>query len=295
MAKLGTILVTGATGRQGGAVAHELIDHGYEIKAMTRHPESPTAQELADRGAELVKADLDDAASLEKAMDGIWGVFAVQNTWEAGVEKEEEQGKRIARIAKDAGVQHYVYTSVASAQHKTGIPHFDNKFRVEQRVSELDFPSYTIIRPVFFMENWLSPWFKPAIDKGNIMVPLRPITTLQMVAVADIGKYGLWAFENHEMLNGEAIDFAGDSLTMPEAAKILSQATGRTIGFAQIPVEEVRKSSDDLAIMFEWFDNVGYNADIRGMAKKSGIKPTSFSDWAARVQWKEILEPAMTN
>jgi uncharacterized protein YbjT (DUF2867 family) len=285
MNKSDLIVVTGSTGQQGGAVGRELLAKGYTVRAVTRHPESDKAKELTKLGAEVVQADYDDAASMEKAMQGAWGIYAVQNTWEAGVEKEEEQGKRMAEIARKAGIQHYVYASVGSADRKTGIPHFDNKFRVEEKVRSLGFPSYTIIRPVFFMNNLASPWFKPAIDQGNIMVALKPETKLQMIAVADIGKYGLWAFENHEKLNGSAFDIAGDNLTMPETAKGISAASGRQIGFVPIPIEEIRKMSEDYAIMLEWFDRVGYDADIDGMSKESGIKPTRFSDWVATVKW----------
>src|SRR4028119_516543 len=109
------ILVTGATGNQGGSVARELLASGYRVKAMTRNPTSEAAQALAAQGAELIGADLDDPSSLERALADLWGVFAVQNTWEAGVEREEEQGKRIAEIARRQGVQHYVYSSVGSA------------------------------------------------------------------------------------------------------------------------------------------------------------------------------------
>ena len=287
MDKSKVILVTGATGNQGGAVAMELLSAGYKVRVMTRKPESEKAKELSDLGAEVVKGDFDDLDSVRNAVNGAWGVFAMQNTWEAGVEKEEEQGKRIAEIAKAKGVKHYVYTSVGSAQRRTGIPHFDNKFQVEEKVRSLGLPSYTIIRPVFFMENWLSPWFKPAIDQGNIMVPLRSTTKLQMIAVQDIGKYGLWAFENHEKLNGKAIDIAGDSLTMPETAQIITRVSGNDIGFQQIPIEEVRKSSEDFALMFEWFDKIGYDADIPARAKESGIKPTTFAEWAASVNWQK--------
>ena len=84
-------------------------------------------------------------------------MFGVQNTWEAGVEREEVQGKRLATLARDAGVQHYVYTSVGSAHERTGIPHFDNKWRIEETVRGLRFPSHVILRPVFFMENLLAP------------------------------------------------------------------------------------------------------------------------------------------
>lgn len=280
-----TILVTGATGKQGGAVARELLAKGFRIRAMTRKPEEENARALAALGAEVVAGNLDDASSLARALSGVWGAFAVQNTWEAGVEREEEQGKRFAEIAKEAGVQHFVYSSVASAQRNTGIPHFENKWRVEETVRRLRFPSYTIIRPVFFMENLLSPWFKPAIDEGKLTVGIKLETVLQMIAVADIGKYGAWAFENWEKLNGRGIDIAGDAKTMPEAAKILSKAAGREIESVPTPIEEVRKFSEDFAIMLEWFDAVGYNADIKGMARESGIKPTTLTRWASQVDW----------
>jgi uncharacterized protein YbjT (DUF2867 family) len=285
MAKKETVLVTGATGQQGGAVAGELLKHGYPVKVMTRNPKSEKAQALAKAGAQIIHGDLDDAGSLEKALKGMWGVFAVQNTWEAGVEKEEVQGKRIAEVARKSGVEHFVYSSVGSAHRKTGIPHFDNKWRVEETVRKLGFPSHTVIRAAFFMENFASPWFKPGIDTGKLMVALKPETVLQMIAVQDIGKYGFWAFENHMALNGRAIDIAGDALTMPAAAKIIGTAAGRTVEFVQTPIEEVRKLSADFAVMLEWFDRVGYNADIERNAKESGIKPTKFVEWAAKVKW----------
>jgi uncharacterized protein YbjT (DUF2867 family) len=285
MDKKNIILVTGATGQQGGAVAKELLAHGYKVRAMTRKPEGDTARALAKQGAEIIKGDLDDDASLKQAVKGAWGVFAVQNTWEAGVEGEERQGKRLAKIAREGGIQHYIYTSVGSAQRATGIPHFDNKYRVEESIRELNFPSFTIMRPVFFMDNWTSPWFKPAIDQGNVALALKPETALQMIAVKDIGKYGFWAFENHEKLNGQAFDIAGDSLTMPGVASVIGSVMKKPIGFIRVPIEEVRKINAEFAIMLEWFDRVGYNADIPGMARQSGIAPTTFAGWAAGAKW----------
>ncbi len=285
MANEKIILVTGATGKQGGAVARELLAKGYKVRAMTRKPDEENARALAQLGAEVIRGDLDDDASLAQAMKGVWGTFAVQNTWEAGVEREEEQGKRFAKIAKDTGIRHFVYSSVCSAHRNTGIPHFENKWRVEETVRSLQFPSYAILRPVFFMENFLLPWFKPAIDQGKLTVGIKPTTVLQMIAVADIGKYGAWAFEDHEKLNGRAIDIAGDAKTMPQTAKIISKAAGRTVEFVPTPIEEVRTFSEDFAIMLEWFDAVGYNADIKGMARESGIKPTTLTQWASQVDW----------
>lgn len=285
MADQKSVLVTGATGQQGGTVARKLLADGYRVRAMTRKPDSERAKELVKLGAEAIQGDLDDAASLERAVQGVWGVFAVQNTWEAGVEKEEVQGKRLAEIAKAAGVQHFVYSSVGSAHRHTGIPHFDNKSRVEATVRGLGFPSYTIIRPVFFMENLLSPWFKPGIDQGKLMIGIAPTTVLQMIAVDDIGKYGLLAFEKHAELNGREIDIAGDEKTMPETARIFSTAARKKITFERVPIEETRKFSEDFAMMLEWFDRVGYNADIQANAKEFGIRPIRLEKWASQQNW----------
>lgn len=279
------ILITGATGQQGGATARALLAAGHKVVAMTRNPSSPKAKELAALGAELVQADLDDEVSLRSALEGKWGVFAVQNTWEAGVEGEEEQGKRLAHLAKEAGVQHFVYASVGSAGQATGIPHFDNKYRIEETVRELGFPSYVILRPSFFMENLTSPFFKPGIDDGAVAIAVLPKTQIQMVAVEDIAEYGKMAFEQHEQLNGQAIDFAGDEMTPLQLATTLSEVTGRDIKHFQVPIEQVREFSDDFAITLEWFDAVGYAVDIQGNEERYGIPATNFGDWAASVTW----------
>jgi uncharacterized protein YbjT (DUF2867 family) len=285
-----TVLVTGATGNQGGAVIRELLANGYRVKAMTRNPAGEAAKVLAAQGAEIIQADMDDPGSLEGALAGTWGVFAVQNTWEAGVEREEQQGKRLAEIARRQDVQHYVYSSVGSAHRSTGIPHFDNKWRVEETVRSLGFPSYVILRPVFFMENWLSPWFKPGIDQGRLMVGLQPETVLQMIAVQDIGRYGRLAFEQHQELNGRAIDIAGDQLTMPQTASILSEVMGRPITFEPVPLEEVRKFSDDFALMLEWFDRVGYDVDIPALEAQYGARSTRFQQWAEQHAMNRVTD-----
>jgi uncharacterized protein YbjT (DUF2867 family) len=279
MANERTVLITGATGKQGGATARALAGKGFVLRAMTRNPDSEGAKAVASAtGAELVRGDLNDAASLKDALKGAWGVFAVQNTWEAGVEGEEEQGKRIATLAREAGVQHFVYASVGSADRKTGIPHFDNKARVEETVRGLAFPSHVILRPVFFMENLTSSWF---LNGDNLYAAMPPGLNLQMIAVADIGQHAARAFTHAEKLNGSEIDIAGDSATMPEAAEALSKGLGRTITFVQIPMSEVRKNSEDFALMLEWFERVGYDVDIADLARQSGIRPTTLVEWAA--------------
>jgi uncharacterized protein YbjT (DUF2867 family) len=279
------IVITGATGQQGGATARELLAAGHRIRAVTRKPDGEPARALKNQGAEVVRGDLDDPGSLEQAFKGAWGLYAVQNTWEAGVEQEEVQGKRVAEVAKAAGIQHFVYASVGSAYRQTGIPHFDNKARVEEKVVAMKFPSHTIVRPVFFMENLSSPLFKPYIAKGTLALGIEPTTALQMIAVADIGKYGKLAFEQHARLAGRAIDIAGDELTPPVIADLIGKAAGRTVTHFQVPIDEVRRTSQEFAVMLEWFDAVGYDADIEGTAKEFGIAPTRFAEWVKTVSW----------
>jgi uncharacterized protein YbjT (DUF2867 family) len=271
-----TILVTGGTGQQGGAVARHLAGQGFHIKGLTRQPDSPAAQALTARGVELVTGNLDDAASLAKVVAGAWGVFAVQNTWSAGVEGEEAQGKRLAQVAREQGVQHFVYTSVGSAHRHTGIPHFENKFRIEETVRALAFPSHVILRPVFFMSNLTSPWF---LQGDTLATAMRPDTKLQMIAVDDIGRIGARAFTDAEAMNGEEIDLAGDAATMSEVAAVLSQALGRPITFQPIPIDAVRQNSDDFASMLEWFESTGYSADIAALERRFGPL-TKLADWA---------------
>jgi uncharacterized protein YbjT (DUF2867 family) len=150
---------------------------------------------------------------------------------------------------------------------------------VEETIRGLKFPSHVILRPVFFMENLTSPWF---LNGDNLYAALAPATRLQMIAVDDIGQYGARAFTDAAKLAGREIDIAGDEKTMPEAAQALSKGLGRTITFVQIPISEVRKNSEDFALMIEWFERVGYNADIDGLERELGIRSTKLDVWAAK-------------
>jgi uncharacterized protein YbjT (DUF2867 family) len=274
-----TILITGVTGHQGGAVAQALQGKGFHLRGLTRTPDSERAAALARHGVDLVKGDLDDEATLRQALAGAWGVFGVQNPLQAGVEREEAQGKRLATLAREAGVEHYVYTSVGSAHKRTGVPHFDSKSRIEETVRALGFPSHVILRPVFFMENLLAPF---SLQGSTLAWALGPGTKLQMIAVDDIGWFGARAFTDAVALNRREIDLAGDVRTMPETAEILTESLGRPIAFAQTPIEQVRQYSKDTALMLQWFDRVGYSADIAGLEREFGRALTKLPDWARR-------------
>ena len=275
-----TILITGVTGNQGGAVVRALQGAGFNLRGLTRTPDSERAAALARHGVDVVKGDLDDAASLRRALAGVWGVFGVQTSLEAGVEREEAQGKRLATLAREAGGEHFVYTSVGSADKRTGIPHFDNKGRIEETVRGLRFPSHVILRPVFFMENLVAPF---SLQGSTLAWALGPGTKVQMIAVGDIGWFGGRAFTDAAALNRREIDLAGDERTMPQAAEILTETLGRPIAFTQTPIEQVRQYSKETALMLEWFERVGYSADIAGLEREFGHALTKLPDWARRV------------
>jgi uncharacterized protein YbjT (DUF2867 family) len=274
-----TILITGVTGQQGGAVARAMQGAGFHLRGLTRTPDSERASALARQGLEIVNCNLDDEATLRRALAGAWGVFGVQNAAEVGVEGEETQGKRLAKLAREAGVEHYVYTSVGSAEKQTGVPHFDNKGRIEETVRGLRFPSHVILRPVFFMENLVAPF---SLHGSTLASALGPGTKLQMIAVDDIGWFGARAFTDAAALNRREIDIAGDVRTMQESAEILTEALGRPISYARTPIEQVRQYSKDMALMLEWFERVGYSADITGLEREFGRKLTKLPDWARR-------------
>ena len=160
MANNRTILITGVTGNQGGAGAQALQGGGFHLRGLTRKPDSERAVALAGQGVDIVRGDLDDEATVRRALAGVWGVFGVQNVGEAGVEREEAQGKRLATLASAEAASNTTSTpSVGSAHKRTGVPPpFDNKGRIEETVRGLNFPSHVILRPVFFMEDLLAPF-----------------------------------------------------------------------------------------------------------------------------------------
>ena len=278
------ILVIGATGQQGGAVARVLLAKGQKIRVMTRHPEK--AASLAKAGAEIVQGDLTNQANLQMALRGVHGVFAMSTPFEAGMEAEVRQGIMLADAAKQAGIAHYVYTSVGSAHRKTGIPYFDSKWTVEQHIRQIGLP-VTILRPVWFMENFTT-FAKPSAE-GALMLPMKPARKLAMVALEDIGEFGAAAFLRPNDFLGQAIDLAGDELTMPETAALLTKAMGRPIRFEEFQMDQAEAAmGHDLATMFRWFNEVGYAINIPGLKQQFGIPLTTFAEWMKTVDWARV-------
>lgn len=278
------ILVTGATGQQGGAVARALLAKGQPVRVMTRTPEKAAA--LAKAGAEIVQGDLTNQAILQMALRGVHGVFAMSTPFEAGMEAEVRQGIMLADAAKQAGIAHYVYTSVGSAHRNTKIPHFESKWKVEEHIRKIGLPA-TILRPVWFMENFTT-FAKPSAE-GLLMLPMKPARKLAMVALKDIGVFGASAFLRPSDFLGQAIDIAGDELTMPETAALLTQAMGRPIRFQEFPMDQAETAmGHDFATMFRWFNEVGYAIDIPGLRQQFGIPQTTFVEWMQTIDWTRM-------
>jgi uncharacterized protein YbjT (DUF2867 family) len=287
-----TILVSGATGQQGGAVARELLKRGFGVRALTRDPEKPAAKELAERGAEVVRGDLDDRSSIDRVLEGAYSVFSVQNFWETGYEREVQQGKTVADAAKAAGVEHFVYSSVGSAHRETGIPHFDSKWEVEEHVREIDLP-YTILRPVFFMQNW-EVFGRDQILGGTLAQPLDLDKPFQTVAVEDIGVFAAVAFENPDEWIRREMDLAGEEMTMPEYAETFSRVIGRKVNYYQVPWDQFEQAAGEESYrMYRWFNDYGYEADIAALRKEHpGL--VSFEQYLRTHGWENAQPPAQS-
>jgi uncharacterized protein YbjT (DUF2867 family) len=205
-----SVLVTGATGQQGGAVARALLTRGHHVKALTRKPDSDAARQLASAGADLVTGDLGDTGSVLKAASGVGAVFLMGDSTEAGPEEETRQGIIAAEAAKDAGVGHLIYSSVADANKKTGIPHFDSKYLVEKHLAGLGIP-YTISAPASFMENIVAPWSIGALRQGTYAFPMPPKRVIQLIALADIAAFVAALIERRDQVFGKRSIWPGTS------------------------------------------------------------------------------------
>jgi uncharacterized protein YbjT (DUF2867 family) len=262
-----TITVSGATGQQGGAVArHLLASRGWHVRAPTRDPGSTAAQVLAARGAEVVQGDLDDRASLDRALRGAYGVFSVQNFWLPGVgfDGEVRQGKALADAAAAAGVEHFVYSSVGGAHRGMGQKHFESKWIIEQYVMALGIP-YTILRPAAFMEN--HNWSRAQILSGTYTGSgLRAEKGVQNIAVEDVGVFAALVLADPQTYLGKTLELAGDELTETQTAEVFARVIGRPVALAA-PSGEGWVSGNEAVAAFNFFNGIGYDADIAALRR----------------------------
>jgi uncharacterized protein YbjT (DUF2867 family) len=283
------VLVLGATGKQGGAVARSLLDRGFQVRALTRDPHKPEVQALDEQGAEVVQGGMDDRSAMDRALEGAYGVFSMQNFWETGYDREVQQGKTVADAAKAAGVEHFVYSSVGSAHRQTGIPHFESKWEIEEHVREVGLP-HTILRPVFFMQNW--EMMREMVLGGTLAQPLDPDKSFQQVAVEDVGAFAAIAFENPDRWIGREVDLAGDEQTMPEIAETFGHVIGREVSYYQVPWDQFEEQmGEEFTVNYRWFNDVGYEANIAALQQEYP-ELTTFERYLRSHGWEGAEVPA---
>jgi uncharacterized protein YbjT (DUF2867 family) len=281
-----TVLVTGATGRQGGAVIRHMLPKGWKLRALTRSPDGHEAQALASQGIEVMRGDLEDPDSIARAAIGAYGIYSVQDFWAVGAKREVQQGKNVANAAKKAEIKHFVYSSVGGAERKTQIPHWESKWEVENYIRELGLPA-TVIRPVSFMETYYIDPVEIGILKGKLADPIRGDKPYQTIATDDIGAFVALAFERPSEFIGKALEIAGSELTNVEAAKVFSQVLGKPVKFQRISLPVVRLLlGKEFHAMFRWFNEAGYQADIPALRRAyPEIHLHTLEEWLRMEGW----------
>jgi uncharacterized protein YbjT (DUF2867 family) len=289
MAQELTVVVTGSTGKQGGAVARGLLERGHKVRAVTRDQNSRQAKLLANAGATLVATSPEDTAAIMKALEGASSLFAM-TVPSGGTDAETRQGIAAADAAKAAGV-HLVFTSVGSANRQTGIPHFDSKYEVEKHIAKIGVRA-TILAPVSFMENLY--FVKEKLAKGIYATALPSTRVLAQVAVADIGAVAVRVLEDAGRFTGKRFDLASDELTGNDALAILSRVTGRPFSYYQVPFDVIRlRMGEDAVKMYEWFDRVGFAVDRAALQREfPDIGFHDFESWAKTQDWNALLQSA---
>jgi uncharacterized protein YbjT (DUF2867 family) len=280
-------LVTGATGKQGGAVARLLLERGHSVRAVTRNPSTPAATALAQLGAELVTGDLADRDAMNRAARGMDAVYSMGTPFEAGTDAEIRQGTTTADAARDAGA-FLLYSSVGDANRHTGIPHFDSKYAVEQHIRSIGVPA-TIIAPAYFMENIA---YLQAQMRDNVYpTPLTPDRKLAQISVPDIAAVAVTVLENRERYAGRRFDISADEVSASDTIRILSDITGRAFHHYQLPMDMVRSTmGEDGVLMFEYFEHTGYHVDRGELAREfPDVRWTSFESWARAFDWGSFL------
>ncbi|WP_370962435.1 NmrA family NAD(P)-binding protein [Amycolatopsis sp. cg9] len=286
------VLVTGATGKQGGATARALLKAGIPVRALVRDP--ARAEDIRALGAELVVGDLYDLDSLRPAVQGVRGVFSVQMPDLADLEGDSEwiQGRNLIDAAGQAGVPQFVHTSVSGAgQHRT-VPgwaegrwtsmehYFATKSALQDRVRDAGFEHWTLLKPGFFMENFRPPSF--LLPNGRLVTTIKPGTELALVAVADIGAAAAAAFAEPARFHRVELELASELMTMTDVAAVLSRALGVELTAPDMTAEEaVAAGAPAFAVRHEWQNEVGHPARPE-FARALGIPLTSFADWAAK-------------
>jgi uncharacterized protein YbjT (DUF2867 family) len=278
------VVVTGATGRQGGATAHRLLAAGRPVRALVRDTTSPAARSLETAGAELVRGDFDDPPSLPAALEGAAALFAVPpvafGPGGSDVEREFTRGRALIDAAAAVGVEHVVFTGIASTPGRPGGS--EGKRRIEDHLRER-IRSATVLRPVRFMSNYIgsTPIGLDGIVDGvhrHIFPPDEPV---QIIAVEDIAEFAALAFDRPDRFAGRTLELAGDAPTPAEAVSAISEATGTAVRYEQITHAEATALNPEIARVRErWAAGSRWHADIDALRViHPGLR--TLADWLA--------------
>ncbi|KAF1347214.1 nucleoside-diphosphate-sugar epimerase family protein [Lizonia empirigonia] len=290
------LLITGATGKQGSAVINALLgaNANLELVALTRNAQSASAQKLQakSKSIQLITGDLNNIDDVFKKAkksteNSIWGVFSVQVAIGDGAtpQIEEKQGKALIDASIENGVRHFVYSSVdrggsRSDTDATSVPHFASKHRIEQHLfkSAEGKMDWTVLRPVAFYEN-LVPGFLGKVFATSWDMTLGKEQKLQLVATSDIGFFATEAFTKPDEYKSQKISLAGDELTYIQFKNIFTEKTGQNLPTTfRFVAGGINMMVKDLGLMFKWFRDVGYGADIPKL-KEMNPELKDFGTW----------------
>jgi uncharacterized protein YbjT (DUF2867 family) len=249
-----TIVVVGATGRQGGQVVRHLLNQGWRVRGLTRKPEGKKAAALKAMGVNIVRADLHDQASLEAAFENAYGLYDIQIPESGKIQVEVDQGRNAAGAAKKTGIRHIVYGSAGLGGNvKTGIEQWDAKEDITQIMNGLGLP-LTRLRPMAFMELMIDPSYYPNSSTWYVWPKLSGINRpIGWISVQDVGAIAAKAFANPDEYVGKDLPLAADVKSLFECREIHKEVTGKYPSRFPMPVFLFEKIvGKDLANMWRW-------------------------------------------
>jgi uncharacterized protein YbjT (DUF2867 family) len=279
------VLVVGATGLQGSAVARALLQGGHRVRAMTRNLAHPVAEALRLRGARLAWADLEQPDRVAEAMDGVDAVYAITTPRQHGTAAETRHGLMLAQAAAEQGVAHFIYSSLVGSASLTGVPNFDSKHEVELFLQAGQVP-HTVISAAFFMENLLLPPWVGFLRQGILSVPLPAGRKLQQLAIGDLGRFVRLVLERRDPFLNRRLSVASDELSPIEMAALLARIIGQRVEHAVPDTALLAQRSEAMAGMFSWLERNGGDADVVALRREyPEVNWHTLDGWARRQDW----------
>jgi uncharacterized protein YbjT (DUF2867 family) len=269
------VVVCGATGRQGGAVARRLVAQGWNVRALTRRPDRKEARALAAMGCEVIQADMENIDSLRSAFSGAYGIFSVQNGLASGFDREVIQGRNVADIASQEGVAHLVYASAGTGQLGTGISSWEAKLDVEDHMSRLGLP-FTSLRPQAFMELMTDKSYYPAVGTWRIWPQLSGEDKgIAWLAVEDVGAVTATVLAQPERYVGQSLVLVADVVSLAECRELYREIMGKPPTTFPLPVWLFdRFTRGDVTAIWRWVKTGTYEVDT---APTRAIHPTALT------------------